>query len=308
MSRFFGEAMTGQKVFAEIERIKSQLGFYPVVELAHACLALGFQGAPRTSTTAEALERDIQHDLYEIIEKAKARQSRYLSPHWEGQSLPSQAVRLYVPFWAVAGAVALALFILFIVLRTLLGHTAEEAAQTMVSLNPPTPVTLARRSSVPPPAPAPQSATQISQLDHIRKVLQPNISSGHISLETTPNQIIIRLPVKDLFQPGKISLLEDGRALLMYVVSALDDEKGPGQGHRQFRQYAGLQRALRLEFRSLAGLCQRRRKRAEAIAVAAGPRRSGRQRQRRAGRLERHGAGAREESPHRYCCSPQRLS
>ena len=136
-------------------------------------------------------------------------------------------MRLYVPFWAVAGAVALALFILFIVLRTLLGHTAEEVAQTMVSLNPPTPVTLARRSSVPPPAPAPQSATQISQLDHIRKVLQPNISAGHMSLETTPNQIIIRLPAKDLFQPGKVSLQEDGRALLMYVVSALDDEKGP---------------------------------------------------------------------------------
>jgi type VI secretion system protein ImpK len=227
MSRFFGEAMTGQKVFSEIERIKSEPGFYPVVELAHACLALGFQGAPRTTTTAEALERDIQHDLYEIIERAKARQSRYLSPHWEGQSLPSQAVRLHVPFWAVAGAVALSLFILFIVLRTLLGHNAEEAAQTMVTLNPPNPVTLARRSSVPPPAPAPQSATQISQLEHIRKVLQPNIAAGLISLETTPNQIIIRLPEKGLFQQGKTSLQEDGRALLMYVVAALDDEKGP---------------------------------------------------------------------------------
>ncbi|WP_020177141.1 type IVB secretion system protein IcmH/DotU [Methyloferula stellata] len=226
MSRFFGEAMTGQKVFSEIERVKLEPGFYPVVELAHACLALGFQGAPRTSTTADALERDVQHDLYEIIGKAKARQSRYLSPHWEGQSLPSQAVRLYVPFWAVAGAVALSLFILFIVLRTLLGHNAEQAAQTMVSLNPPSPVTLARRSSVPPPAPAPQSATQISQLEHIRKVLQPNIAAGLISIETTPNQIIIRAPEKGLFQPGKTSLSEDGRALLMSIISALDDEKG----------------------------------------------------------------------------------
>jgi type VI secretion system protein ImpK len=226
MSRFFGEATTGQKVFQELERWKTEPGFYPIVELAHACLALGFHGAPRSSTTVEALERDIQHDLYEVIEKAKARRSRYLSPHWEGQPLPSQAMRLYVPFWAVAAAAAFGLFILFIVLRTMLGHSAEDAAETMRSLNPPTAITLARRSQVPPPAPAPQSATQISQLEHIRKILQPNITANLVALETTPNQIIIRLPERALFQRGKTSLQDEGKSLLMFVASALESEKG----------------------------------------------------------------------------------
>jgi type VI secretion system protein ImpK len=35
------------------------------------------------------------------------------------------------------------------------------------------------------------------------------------------------MPDSALFQPGKTSLLDDGRALLTEVAAALDDEKGP---------------------------------------------------------------------------------
>jgi len=226
MTRFFGEATSGQKVFSEIDAVKNDPAFYSVVELAHACLALGFQGGARTTTTADALERDVQQDLYDVIQKAKARQSRYLSLRWEGQSIPSLAVRLHVPLWAVASAVALSLFLIFIGLRLWLGHSAEQAAQTMITLNPPEAVTLARRTSVPPPVPAPQSAEQASQLDRIRQALQPDIASGQLTLDTTPNQIIIRLPERILFQPGRTSLQASGEALLARVIEAIKGEDG----------------------------------------------------------------------------------
>jgi len=226
MTRFFGEATSGQKVFSEIDAVKDDPAFYLVVELAHACLALGFQGGTRTTTTADALERDVQQDLYDVIQKAKARQSRYLSLRWEGQSIPSLAVRLHVPLWAVAGAVGLTLFLIFIGTRLWLGHSAERAAQTMITLNPPEAVTLARRTSVPPPVPAPQSPEQASQLDRIRQVLQPDIASGQLTLDTTPNQIIIRLPERILFQPGRTSLQASGETLLAHVADAIKSEEG----------------------------------------------------------------------------------
>jgi len=226
MTRFFGEATSGQKVFSEIDAVKNDPAFYPVVELAHACLALGFQGGARTTTTADALERDVQQDLYDVIQKAKARQSRYLSLRWEGQSIPSLAVRLHVPLWAVGGAVALTLFFAFIGLRLWLGHTAENAAQTMITLNPPEAVTLARRTSVPPPAPTPQSPEQASQLDRIKQALQPDLASGQLTLDTTPNQIIIRLPERILFQPGRTSLQASGETLIGHVADAIKDEDG----------------------------------------------------------------------------------
>jgi type VI secretion system protein ImpK len=226
MTRFFGEATNGQKVFETIESVKSEPGSYQVVELAHACLALGFQGAHRSSTAADALERDVQHELYEVIEKAKAQQSRYLSPHWEGQAIPSLAVRLHIPFWAVAGVVFSGLFLLFIGMRLWLSHRAELAAQTMIALNPSEPVTLARRSAVSPPPAIQQSPEQISQFEKIKKALQTDIAANLLSLDTTPNQIIIRLPEASLFQPGKTSLLDSAKTLLSDVVAALATEDG----------------------------------------------------------------------------------
>ena len=50
LSRFFGERIGGVRFFDELDHAKHDpLVNYPVLELQHACLALGFQGVHRTS-------------------------------------------------------------------------------------------------------------------------------------------------------------------------------------------------------------------------------------------------------------------
>ena len=45
LSRFFGERVGGVRFFEILDRLKADpLANYPVLELQHACLALGFQG------------------------------------------------------------------------------------------------------------------------------------------------------------------------------------------------------------------------------------------------------------------------
>jgi type VI secretion system protein ImpK len=108
-----------------------------------------------------------------------------------------------------------------------LGNRAEAAATALTSLNQAGPVTIGRKVAVAPPPAPPPSVAQTSELDHIRKVLEPNIGKGELSVEATANQIIIHIKDRVLFLPGKATVLEDVRPLIMYIALALEDGKGP---------------------------------------------------------------------------------
>lgn len=225
VAHFFSENNDGRRFLAELDRAKrSPRAHYFLLELIHACLALGFQGSDRTSSGREATLQKIRRELAELLQKTRpAPQS--LSPHWRGQSLGCHAVRLRAPLWVSAGVLALALFGVFVGFRITLSHRAEAAAAALGALNPPTQVMIGRKvAAAPPPLPPPTEA-QVSQLNHIRNVLGPNIAAGTISVDSTANQIVIRIPDSFLFQPGKSAILEEGRALMMYIALALDDEK-----------------------------------------------------------------------------------
>src|SRR5690606_24100927 len=85
LSRFFGERIGGVRFFEELDRAKMDpLGNYPVLELQHSCLALGFQGVHRTSGGGQVALQKIQRDLYEILRRVRPKVNRDLSPRWQG--------------------------------------------------------------------------------------------------------------------------------------------------------------------------------------------------------------------------------
>jgi type VI secretion system protein ImpK len=222
MTRFFGEKNGDRRFFDEIDRVeKDPRRHFFLLELFHACLALAYQGAAAGSGAAAAMT-----DLRALLQKTGPAAPAALSPHWQGQPLASHAVRLRVPLWTVAGLVGLTLFSAFIGFRVSIGQRSEAAAKAIGALNPQTPVTIGRKVEVEPPRAPPPTPAQASQLDHIRNVLAPNISAGTLSVNATANQIVIRIVDRDLFQPGKSTILDDVKPLMMYVAMALDDEKG----------------------------------------------------------------------------------
>ena len=67
LSRFFGERVGGVRFFEILDHLKiDPLVNYPVLELQHACLALGFQGMHRAAPNGLASLQMIQRNLYEI--------------------------------------------------------------------------------------------------------------------------------------------------------------------------------------------------------------------------------------------------
>jgi type VI secretion system protein ImpK len=220
---FFGSTVRSENF---LDTVKAGASADPaLLELQHACLALAFVGDSRLIGANAATVQASRQDLFAHLKKSVAPTHKALAPHWRGLALPAPGVRLQVPFWAITGIIGMALFALYLMLRTVLGVQAESVAQTMRQLAPPVSIT-ARNDIVIPPTPLPPTPTQNSQLERIRATLAPSISAEILSLEATPNQVIIRIPDRMIFAPERATIRDDFRPIALRIALALDTEKG----------------------------------------------------------------------------------
>ena len=230
LSRFFGERVGGVRFFEELERALKDPGVnYPILELMHACLALGFEGVHRTASGGVQTLRQIQHRLYDTLRRVRVRGGDELSPHWRGQKIVANPGRNRVPFWAIASIGAILLFALWIVLRTLLGNGSEAVAAALLRLNPNTPVTIERAIVVPPP-PAPPPAVEtpgvITQLQRIRGALKAEIGAKLLNVEQTANEIVITVGNVSLFGSGAAEVRQAFLPIAAKIAASLEKEPG----------------------------------------------------------------------------------
>jgi type VI secretion system protein ImpK len=220
LSRFFGERTGGVRFFEILDHAKMDpLLSYPLLELQHACLALGFQGVCRTQAGGLATLQRTQRDLYETLRRVRPRQMRDLSPHWQGQNLAVNASRVHLPTWVVGSVGAALLFALFVTLRLLLGGSAEQVAAATATLHSIDKIGIQRRVIAPPPPPPPPD----TQVVRIRKELQIGDCS---TVEQTANQVVIRLCNQVTFDPGEATVKDQFKPLAARIAKLLDKEEG----------------------------------------------------------------------------------
>ena len=228
LSRFFGERIGGVRFFEELERGKRDpLTNYPVLELQHSCLALGFQGIHRTSAGGQATLQQIQRDLYEVLRRVRPKVYQDLSPRWQGQALANRLGRVEVPIWGVAGVLGILLFGLFIMLRTFLGGGSDLTTDALSTLHPNASLALERRVLTAPPPKLPDPPKDvITQLQRIRKRLAAEISAGKVTAEQSATQIFIRVGDVVLFDPGQAVVLDSFKPIIPRIAASLDPEPG----------------------------------------------------------------------------------
>lgn len=229
LSTFFGERIGGVRFFDLVDRAKiDPVVSYPLLELQHACLALGFQGRYRSEGGGFATLQQIQRSIYETMRRVRPRTVRDLSPHWQGQALAARNTRLRVPVWAVGAVAGVLLFLLYVVLRYLLSGGAEAAAVDTLALNPRTPITIARKVAAPPPKPPAPTVAQLTQLQRIRAALAPEIAAGTVSVPdpTGPYWIVINVGDLLLFNSGEATIINKFLPLAHRIRAMLENETG----------------------------------------------------------------------------------
>jgi len=219
LSRFFGERIGGVRFFEELDKaLKDPLINYPLLELQHTCLALGFQGVHRSSPNGQAQLQQIQRNLYETLRRVRPKVAQDLSPRWQGQKLASVASRFRVPLWVVASVVGALLVALYITLLTLLSGGSDVIAASAATLHPTDKIEIARRVIAPPPPPPPVNA----QLPRIRREL----SDECITVSQSGSVIIIRLCDLALFESGKAEVRNAFKPAAARIARLLGQESG----------------------------------------------------------------------------------
>jgi type VI secretion system protein ImpK len=217
LSRFFGERVGGVRFFEELDRAKADPSAnYPLLELQHACLALGFEGIHRTSAGGAATLQQIQRNLYEILRRVK-KANPELSPRWQGQALSAATVRSQIPVWAVGSGVAALLLAVYVVLRLLLGGESDAAAAALVAVHPTNEIGIQRRVFQTPPPPPPPTP----QINRIRAALGPPIE-----VQEKGNVIIVRLSNLALFAPASATVRDEFKPLIGKIAGVIDKEPG----------------------------------------------------------------------------------
>jgi type VI secretion system protein ImpK len=224
LSRFFGERVGGVRFFEVLDQLKvDPLVNYPVLELQHACLALGFQGMHRSAPNGVASLQLIQRNLYETLRRVRPKSNTDLSPHWRGLQLANRQQRVRVPVWMVAATVAALLMGTYFTLRALLSGYSENAAEVALALHPRDAIELKRQVPVPPPPPPPPP-DRITQLQRIRNALAVEKLACAMTADQTGSFIIIRVCDLVLFDPGQATVLDAFRPVAARVAATLDKE------------------------------------------------------------------------------------
>jgi type VI secretion system protein ImpK len=226
LSRFFGERVGGVRFFEILDHLKTDpLVNYPVLELQHACMALGFQGMHRASANGVSSLQMIQRNLYEILRRVRPKSAADLSPHWRGQELANRRQRARVPVWMVAAVAAALLTGVYFTLRMLLSSGAENAAEVSLALHPADPIELKRRIiAPPPPPPPPPPPDRITQLQRIRNALAQEKLACVMTADQTGSFIVIRVCDLVLFESGRATVLDAFKPVAARVAATLDKE------------------------------------------------------------------------------------
>jgi type VI secretion system protein ImpK len=245
LSRFYGELLGGVRFFEELDRLKQDpVNNYDVLELQHACLALGFQGVHRSSPNGMSQLQQLQRSIYELLRRVRPKVQSDLSPRWHGQALGLRTRSTTVPVWSVGALAALLLFGAFLGLRTMLAGASEAAAADVIALHPSTPIELKRPKPAPPPPKPVLSEPQMTQLQRIRAGLAPEIQAGTVSVDPLAKWIAVRVGNLILFESGKADVVPEFRPVGQRIVQILEKEVGPVRivGHTDNQPLSALNR------------------------------------------------------------------
>ena len=228
LSRFFGERVGGVRFYEKLDQAKlDPTTNYNVLELMYACLAIGFQGVHRTSAGGAAALQMVQRNLYEILRKARPKIRDDLSPHWRGQSLPTDSATFRIPFWAMSAVASALLFGMFVTLRILLSGNTQAVTDEMSRLFADTPLAIERSATPVPAAPVPQPVARAStQLERIRAKLEKEIAAKQADARENGNFIIVSVGDYASFASGQATVLESFKPIAAKIAEALEKEPG----------------------------------------------------------------------------------
>ncbi|MFL5297555.1 MAG: type IVB secretion system protein IcmH/DotU [Phenylobacterium sp.] len=232
----FNENIGGDRFWRLLEEMLARPAQYAdLIELYHACLAVGFEGRYRVTPDGKSKLHEIMTGAYAALQHPRTVSPTELSPRWKGQPTPPEKVSFWATLALAAGVALAVLLVIFIALRLVLMQTGRPSIEALRAINPGQPL---RMSRVAPAPPVPTS----TQLQRIQAFLAPEIAQHLVAVEQDPQSIRVRTTVGQLFQSGSDALEPGRQALFERIAGAIEPERGGVrvEGHADSDRVASL--------------------------------------------------------------------
>ena len=217
----FGQAFGGDQFWNILDAmLKRPAAHRDMLELYHACMAVGFQGRYRTVAGSQGLLTERMNAIYATLSDIRPRPEADLVPHWQGVPTPVRKVGFLIRLLIAAAALFAVLLLIFLGMKFFLDAKDEPAWLALRQLPP---VNLASIDRVGGDVAAPQS----DQLTRIRARL-PNPC-----IEAKDDGATIRLVIAacpglpaGMFDQGAANVSAAYRDLIVQAGTALKPEPG----------------------------------------------------------------------------------
>ncbi|SDA24704.1 type IVB secretion system protein IcmH/DotU [Sphingomonas sp. NFR15] len=234
--RAFGENIGGDRFWALLDDMLSRPAQHAeLLELYHACLAVGFEGRHRVSPDGRNKLRAILNSSFAALPQSRGQSDVDLVPHWRGSPKAPPGYGAWTPL-TLAASIALGLVLLMLLAyRILLIETGQPATNAVLAINPERPLRLSRAAPPPP-------TTADAQQQRVAGFLHDEIAQRLVTVEEDANSLRVRTTVGALFRSGS-DALEPGRAAIFErIAHALQSEPGPVrvEGHADSDQVHSL--------------------------------------------------------------------
>lgn len=232
----FNENIGGDRFWRLLEEMLARPSEYAnLIELYHACLAVGFEGRYRITPDGKSRLHEIMTSAYAALQHPRALSQTELSPHWRGEPTPPEKVSFWATLALAAGIALAILLVIFILFRVVLIQTGQTSIAALRAINPDQPL---RMSRVAPAPPVPTS----TQLQRIQGFLAPEIAQHLVAVEQDTQSIRVRTTVGQLFQSGSDTLDAGRQSLFERIAAAIETERGTVkvEGHSDSDRLASL--------------------------------------------------------------------
>ncbi|MFD1951497.1 type IVB secretion system protein IcmH/DotU [Sphingomonas arantia] len=217
--RGFSENIGGDRFWRLLaEMLARPTEHLELIELYHACLAVGFEGRHRIGDSGGELRAALR-SAYAVLPQARGLSETELVPAWRGEPTPRGKVGFWAPL-VLSTSVMLGILLLAVLgMRLTLMQTGRSSMRAMLAISPESPLRLSRVVTQPA---APPSA----QEDRMKTFLADEIAQRLVVVERDPTSLRVRTTVGALFHSGSDELVPGRSALFERIAAATEREPG----------------------------------------------------------------------------------
>jgi type VI secretion system protein ImpK len=210
------EGFGGEKFFQLLEKaMEDPRRNIDLLELMYVCIALGFQGRYSVMDNGRQQLDALRDRLHEVIRRERGEYERDLSGKWRGVQRVAKPLVRRLSVWLVLAAVALLLFVLYLVFALVLAAKSDPVFNTLAAIH--SDVGDLKRAPPPPPPPA---------APRLKPLLLNEILAGQVDVDEDAVASHVVIHGDKFYDPGSAEIRPDLVPVINRIAQAINQVPG----------------------------------------------------------------------------------